>query len=70
MKKLILKLASVATLATTALVLTIGPANAGDPACYSACGSQTSACHSYCGPNQACHNQCTAQFNACYAACG
>lgn len=70
MNKMIVKLASVATLAAAAVVLGIAPASAGDPACYSACGSQTMSCHSYCGPNTACHNQCTAQFNACMAACG
>jgi hypothetical protein len=70
MRKLILKLASVATLAAAATVMSIGPASAGDPACYSACGNQTNACHASCTWNQACHNQCTAIFNACMAACG
>lgn len=70
MKKLLLKFASIATLAAAASMMSIVPANGGSPACYSACGSQTSACHSSCTWNQACHNQCTAQFNACMAACG
>ncbi len=70
MKKLIVKLASVLTLAAAASVMSIAPASGGSPACYSACGSQTSACHAWCTWNQACHAQCTAQFNACMAACG
>ncbi len=70
MKKLLVKLTSIATLATAAGLMIIAPANAGDPACYSACGSQTTACHSSCTWNQACHAQCTAIFNACMAACG
>ena len=72
MKKLIMKFASIATLAAAAAIMSGGPAGAQTPeecACYSACGSQTNSCHAGCGPNGACHNSCVSQFNACMAAC-
>jgi len=72
MKKLIVKFASIATLAAAAAIMSVGPAGAQTPeecACYSACGSQTNSCHAGCGPNGACHNSCVSQFNACMAAC-